>query len=126
MQHAENAGQKVLMAAGDTFRAAAIDQLEIWAKRADVDIIKHSEGADPSAVIFDAIQAAKARGVDVVVCDTAGRLHTKKNLMEELKKVFRIINRSFPMQMLKLFLFLMRLQAKMPFPRHGISPRLQA
>ncbi len=89
-------GKKVLMAAGDTFRAAAIDQLEIWAKRADVDIIKHSEGADPSAVIFDAIQAAKARGVDVVVCDTAGRLHTKKNLMEELKKVFRIINRELP------------------------------
>ncbi|NLM10922.1 MAG: signal recognition particle-docking protein FtsY [Clostridiaceae bacterium] len=89
-------GKKVLMAAGDTFRAAAIDQLEIWAKRADVDIIKHSEGSDPSAVIFDAIQAAKARGFDVVVCDTAGRLHTNKNLMEELKKVFRIINRELP------------------------------
>jgi len=89
-------GKKVLVAAGDTFRAAAIDQLEIWAKRAGVDIIKHTEGSDPSAVIFDAIQAAKARGFDVIVCDTAGRLHTKKNLMEELKKIFRIINRELP------------------------------
>jgi len=89
-------GKKVLVAAGDTFRAAAIDQLEIWAKRAGVDIIKHTEGSDPSAVIYDAIQAAKARGFDIVVCDTAGRLHTKKNLMEELKKLFRIINRELP------------------------------
>lgn len=89
-------GKKVLMAAGDTFRAAAIDQLEIWAKRADVDIIKHAEGADPSAVIYDAITAAKARNHDVIVCDTAGRLHTKKNLMEELKKIFRIIQRELP------------------------------
>lgn len=89
-------GKKVLMAAGDTFRAAAIDQLEIWAKRAGVDIIKHTEGSDPSAVIFDAIQAAKARDYDVIVCDTAGRLHTKKNLMEELKKIFRIIDRELP------------------------------
>ena len=84
------------MAAGDTFRAAAIDQLEIWAKRADVDIIRHTEGADPSAVIYDAIASAKARGFDVIVCDTAGRLHTKKNLMEELKKIFRIIQRELP------------------------------
>lgn len=89
-------GKKVVVAAGDTFRAAAIDQLEIWANRAGVDIIKHTEGSDPSAVIFDAIQAAKARGFDVVVCDTAGRLHTKKNLMEELKKIFRVINRELP------------------------------
>lgn len=89
-------GKKVIVAAGDTFRAAAIDQLEIWANRAGVDIIKHTEGSDPSAVIFDAIQAAKARGFDVVVCDTAGRLHTKKNLMEELKKIFRIVNRELP------------------------------
>lgn len=89
-------GKKVLMAAGDTFRAAAIDQLEIWAKRADVDIIRHTEGADPSAVIYDAIASAKARGFDVIVCDTAGRLHTKKNLMEELKKIFRIIQRELP------------------------------
>ncbi|HZK27430.1 MAG TPA: signal recognition particle-docking protein FtsY [Thermoclostridium sp.] len=89
-------GKKVIMAAGDTFRAAAIDQLEIWAKRADVDIIKHSEGSDPSAVVFDAIAAAKARNFDVIVCDTAGRLHTKKNLMEELKKIHRVINRELP------------------------------
>ena len=89
-------GKKVIMAAGDTFRAAAIDQLEIWAKRAGVDIIRHTEGADPSAVIFDAIAAAKARNFDVIVCDTAGRLHTKKNLMEELKKIFRIIQRELP------------------------------
>lgn len=89
-------GKKVLVAAADTFRAAAIDQLEIWTKRAGVDIIKHSEGADPSAVVFDAIQSARSRGVDVLICDTAGRLHTKKNLMEELKKLFRIINRELP------------------------------
>lgn len=89
-------GKKVLMAAGDTFRAAAIEQLEIWAKRAGVDIIRHTEGSDPSAVIFDAIASAKARNFDVIVCDTAGRLHTKKNLMEELKKIFRIINRELP------------------------------
>lgn len=89
-------GKKVLVAAADTFRAAAIDQLEIWTKRAGVDIVKHSEGADPSAVVFDAIQSAKSRKVDVLICDTAGRLHTKKNLMEELKKLFRIINRELP------------------------------
>jgi fused signal recognition particle receptor len=89
-------GKKVMMAAGDTFRAAAIDQLEIWAKRAGVDILRHAEGADPSAVIYDAISASKARGYDVLVCDTAGRLHTKKNLMEELKKIFRIIHRELP------------------------------
>ncbi|HEY8500290.1 MAG TPA: signal recognition particle-docking protein FtsY [Clostridia bacterium] len=89
-------GKKVLVAAADTFRAAAIDQLEIWAKRAEVDIIKHKEGSDPSAVVYDAIAAAKARDFDIIVCDTAGRLHTKKNLMEELKKLFRIIKRELP------------------------------
>lgn len=89
-------GKKVLLAAGDTFRAAAIDQLEIWANRAGVDIIRHSEGSDPAAVVFDAVQSAKARKVDVLICDTAGRLHTKKNLMEELKKVSRIIDRELP------------------------------
>ena len=89
-------GKKVLVAAADTFRAAAIDQLEIWTKRAGVDIIKHLEGADPAAVIFDAVQSAKSRGMDVLICDTAGRLHTKKNLMEELKKLFRIIKRELP------------------------------
>ena len=77
-------GKKVLLAAGDTFRAAAIDQLEVWANRCNVDIIKHQEGADPGAVIFDAIKASKARGVDVLICDTAGRLHNKSNLMNEL------------------------------------------
>lgn len=89
-------GKKVLVAAADTFRAAAIDQLEIWANRADVDIIKHDEGADPAAVIFDAAQAAKARNVDILICDTAGRLHNKKNLMEELKKVTRVLDRELP------------------------------
>lgn len=89
-------GKKVTVAAADTFRAAAIDQLEIWTKRAGVEIIKHTEGADPSAVIFDAVQHCKSKGTDVLICDTAGRLHTKKNLMEELKKVFRIIHRELP------------------------------
>lgn len=89
-------GKKVLVAAADTFRAAAIDQLEIWANRAGVDIIKHDEGADPAAVIFDAAQAAKARNVDILICDTAGRLHNKKNLMEELKKVARVLDRELP------------------------------
>jgi fused signal recognition particle receptor len=89
-------GKKVLVAAADTFRAAAIDQLEVWTNRAGVGIVKHSEGADPSAVIFDAIQSARSKDVDVLICDTAGRLHTKKNLMEELKKLFRIINRELP------------------------------
>ena len=86
-------GRKVLLAAADTFRAAAIDQLEIWAERAGVDIIKHQEGSDPSAVVFDAIRAAKGRGADLVICDTAGRLHNKKNLMEELSKTARVIER---------------------------------
>ncbi len=86
-------GKKVILAAGDTFRAAAIDQLEIWAERAGVDIVKHQEGADPSAVVFDSIQAAKARNADIVICDTAGRLHNKKNLMEELKKTARVVER---------------------------------
>jgi signal recognition particle-docking protein ftsY len=88
-------GKKVLVAAADTFRAAAIEQLEEWTKRADVDIIAQNEGADPAAVVFDACQAAKARNVDVLICDTAGRLHNKKNLMEELKKIDRIIEKEF-------------------------------
>lgn len=92
----KQSGKKVLLAAGDTFRAAAIDQLEIWADRVAVDIIRHSEGSDPAAVIFDAVQAAKARKIDVLICDTAGRLHTKKNLMEELKKISRIIDKELP------------------------------
>ena len=88
-------GKKVLVAAADTFRAAAMEQLEEWTKRADVDIIAQNEGADPAAVVFDACQAAKARNVDVLICDTAGRLHNKKNLMEELKKIDRIIEKEF-------------------------------
>lgn len=89
-------GKKVILGAGDTFRAAAIDQLGIWADRVGVDIIKHQEGSDPGAVMFDAISAAKARGSDVLIFDTAGRLHNKKNLMDELKKIYKIIDRELP------------------------------
>ena len=89
-------GKKVLLAAGDTFRAAAIEQLEVWANRSNVDIIKHQEGADPGAVIFDAVKAAKARKADILICDTAGRLHNKTNLMNELGKVFKIVDREYP------------------------------
>ena len=89
-------GKKVLLCAGDTFRAAAADQLEIWANRAGVDIIRQNEGADPGSVLFDALQAAKARHVDVVLCDTAGRLHNKQNLMNELAKLRKIIDREVP------------------------------
>lgn len=89
-------GKKVILGAGDTFRAAAIDQLKVWADRAGVDIISHQPGADPAAVAHDTIQAAKARGSDVVIIDTAGRLHTKVNLMEELKKIERVIKKSVP------------------------------
>lgn len=85
-------GKKVIVAAADTFRAAAIDQLEVWTERAGVDIIKHNEGSDPASVVFDALVAAKARQADVVICDTAGRLHNKKNLMDELKKISRIVH----------------------------------
>lgn len=91
----KNSGNKVIMAAADTFRAAAIDQLEVWSRRAGVDMIKHQEGSDPAAVIFDAIQAAKARKTDVLICDTAGRLHNKKNLMDELSKINRVIDREY-------------------------------
>lgn len=90
------AGKKVLIAAGDTFRAAAIDQLEIWGQRTNTEVIKHAEGSDPAAVAFDAVQAAKARKADVVIIDTAGRLHTKSNLMEELKKINRVIAKEIP------------------------------
>lgn len=88
-------GYKVIVAAADTFRAAAIDQLEVWSNRAGVDIIKHQEGSDPGAVIFDAIQASKSRNADILICDTAGRLHNKKNLMNELEKINRIIHREY-------------------------------
>ncbi len=89
-------GKKVLLAAGDTFRAAAADQLGIWAERAGVDLIRHNEGADPAAVVFDAMNAAKARGCDIILCDTAGRLHNKQNLMNELQKISRVIDRELP------------------------------
>jgi len=99
-------GKRVLLAAGDTFRAAAIDQLEIWSGRTGCELIKHKEGADPAAVVYDAIQAAKARNVDVLIVDTAGRLHTKINLMEELKKVFRVISREIQRDPDEVFLVL--------------------
>ncbi len=89
-------GKSVILGAADTFRAAAIEQLEVWAQRADVPMIKHGEGADPAAVVFDTIAAAKARHCDVIICDTAGRLHNKKNLMDELAKISRIIERELP------------------------------
>lgn len=85
-----------MLAAADTFRAAAIDQLEIWGSRNDVQVIRHQENSDPGAVVYDAIQSAKSKNIDVLLCDTAGRLHNKKNLMEELKKIFRIIDREYP------------------------------
>ena len=89
-------GKKVILGAADTFRAAAIDQLEVWAERAGVDIVKHHEGADPAAVVYDTIQAGIARDADIIICDTAGRLHNKKNLMEELAKIYRIIDKELP------------------------------
>ena len=89
-------GKKVILGAADTFRAAAIDQLEEWANRAGVDIVKHHEGADPAAVVFDTIQAGIAREADIIICDTAGRLHNKKNLMDELAKIYRLIDKELP------------------------------
>ncbi|MBY9078469.1 signal recognition particle-docking protein FtsY [Paenibacillus sp. HN-1] len=89
-------GKKVLLAAGDTFRAGAIEQLEVWGQRAGVDVIKQNAGSDPAAVMFDAVQAAKQRNVDILICDTAGRLQNKSNLMEELNKIFRVIQREIP------------------------------
>ena len=92
----KNDGKKVILAAADTFRAAAIDQLQIWADRVGVELIAHEEGSDPAAVVFDAVNAAKKRGTDVVIVDTAGRLHNKKNLMDELSKIDRVIDREAP------------------------------
>ena len=89
-------GKKVILGAADTFRAAAIDQLEIWADRAGVEIVKHKEGADPAAVVFDTINAGKARDADIIIIDTAGRLHNKRNLMDELAKIYRVIDRELP------------------------------
>ncbi|MBE6948277.1 MAG: signal recognition particle-docking protein FtsY [Ruminococcaceae bacterium] len=91
-----NEGKKVLLCAGDTFRAAAAEQLTIWAERTGADIVRHSEGSDPAAVVFDGITAAKSRGCDVIICDTAGRLHNKSNLMNELNKISRVIDRELP------------------------------
>ena len=89
-------GKSVILGAADTFRAAAIDQLQIWADRSGVDIVKHKEGADPAAVVFDTISAGKARNADIIICDTAGRLHNKKNLMDELAKINRVVKRELP------------------------------
>ena len=89
-------GKRVLLCAGDTFRAAAAEQLSVWAKRTGADIVRHEEGSDPASVVFDAISAAKARGADIIICDTAGRLHNKQNLMNELAKISRIIDRELP------------------------------
>ena len=94
--HLRTQGKKVLLCAGDTFRAAAADQLSVWAERAHADIIRQGEGADPASVVFDAVAAAKARGADVILCDTAGRLHNKQNLMNELGKISRILDRELP------------------------------
>lgn len=99
-------GKRVILGAADTFRAAAIDQLEIWADRAGVDIVKHKEGADPAAVVFDTISAGKARNADIIICDTAGRLHNKKNLMDELAKIYRVIDRQLPYADREIFLVL--------------------
>ena len=92
----KNMGRSVILGAADTFRAAAIEQLQVWADRAEVDLIKHAEGSDPAAVVYDTIQAGKARGADVIIIDTAGRLHNKKNLMDELNKISRVIDRELP------------------------------
>ena len=94
--HLKQEGKKVIIAAADTFRAAAIEQVEIWAQRADIEIVKHQDGSDPAAVVYDAIQAAKARGAAVVICDTAGRLHNKKGLMDELSKITRVVTKELP------------------------------
>jgi fused signal recognition particle receptor len=104
--HYKEQGKKVLIAAGDTFRAAAIDQLEVWAKRAGVDIVKHEQGSDAGAVVFDAINAAKSRKTDLLIIDTAGRLHNKKNLMSELSKLNRIIDREYNDAQKEIFLVL--------------------
>lgn len=99
-------GKSVIMAAADTFRAAAIDQLEEWGRRTGVDVVKHQENADPSAVVFDAIQSAKSKKTDILICDTAGRLHNKKNLMNELTKMERVIEREYPEANREIFLVL--------------------
>ncbi len=102
----KKANKKVLIAAADTFRAAAIEQLEVWSKKTNVDIIKHQEGSDPAAVVYDAINSAKSKKTDVIICDTAGRLHNKKNLMEELKKIIRVAHREYPEAYMEVLLVL--------------------
>lgn len=102
----KNSGKKVVLGAADTFRAAAIDQLGVWAERADVHIVKSVEGSDPASVVFDTIASAKSKGADVIICDTAGRLHNKKNLMDELAKMYRIIKRELPDSTLETLLVL--------------------
>ena len=99
-------GKKVIVAAADTFRAAAIEQLDLWANKVGVSIIKHTKGSDPGAVVFDAVKAVNARDTDILICDTAGRLHTKKNLMEELKKIYRVIEKGIPNAEIKTLLVL--------------------
>ena len=102
----KNEGKKVVLGAADTFRAAAADQLEIWAQRNDVPIVRLTEGADPAAVVFDACSSAKSKGADVCICDTAGRLHNKKNLMDELGKIYRVIDRELPVAQKEILLVL--------------------
>ena len=102
----KNSGKNVILAAADTFRAAAIDQLAVWAERNDVPMIRHEEGSDPASVVFDACSAAKSRNADVLICDTAGRLHNKKNLMDELQKIYRVIRRELPDSNLEVLLVL--------------------
>ena len=106
-------GKTVMLAAGDTFRAGAIDQLVVWGERAGVEVIRQSEGSDPAAVMYDAIRAAKNRKVDVLICDTAGRLQNKVNLMNELEKVHRVIRKKLKAHHMKYFWLWMRLQVKM-------------
>ncbi len=106
-------GKKVMLAAADTFRAAAIDQLQEWASRADVPIIAQGENSDPAAVVYDAVQSAKAKNTDILICDTAGRLHNKKNLMDELNKIHRIIAREYPDAHKEVLLVLDALRGKM-------------
>lgn len=104
--HYKNQGRSVILAAADTFRAAAIDQLEVWGERNNVPVVKHQENSDPAAVVFDAVQSAKAKNVDLLICDTAGRLHNKKNLMDELAKIFKVIGREYPEAQQEVFLVL--------------------
>ena len=114
-------GKRVILGAADTFRAAAIDQLGVWAGRAGVELVKHSEGADPAAVVFDTVNAAKARDCDIVIIDTAGRLHNKKNLMDELAKIYRVIDRELPYSDREVLLCSTRLPGRTPSTRRASS-----